>query len=164
MVHIKMKTITTYLLLIFSVFTFPSYAEECMVSTDTRSIMKSHPDLQSEKIIEKDGQYSAVLNNGDIVLAKFSTCSLGMSAHYFSVKKLSNSELLERIKMFLGQAVASKDEANKALPQLDGYDVDKFKDAVVLTGLGSQHQLIVKPSASTIYKQHIQYDWIPPEF
>ncbi len=159
-----MKNITTYFFLIISVLSFPLYAEDCLVSTDARLLMKGYPDLQSEKLIKKDGQYSAILKNGDIVLAKFSTCSLGMSAHYFSVKKLNNDELLKRLTMFLSRTVASEMVAKKVLAQLANLDANKFKQAVILEGLGSQHQLIVKPSTSPIFKQHIQYDWIPPEF
>lgn len=159
-----MKNVKIYLILLIAVISLPLYAAECPVSTDTRLLMKSHPNLTKEKLVKKDGQYSAQLKNGDIVLAKFSTCSLGMSAHYFSVKKMSDDETLARVKMFLSRVLPSEQVANKVLPQLAGLEVNKLKQAIVLKGLGSQHKIIIKPSASTIYKQHIQYDWIPPEF
>ena len=157
-----MKNIITFI--IISLIPFSVLADNCLVSTDTRLLMNSSPSLQSEKLLKKDGQYSAILKNGDIVLAKFSTCSLGMTAHYFSIKELSNDELLQRVKMFLTRALPSETVVKKVLPQLDGLSANKFNKTILLEGFGSQHQIIVKPSKSQIFKQHIQYDWIPPEF
>ena len=160
----RIKQLTTCFLLILSIWSSPSYSQDCLASTDARAFMSKHPDLQSEKLVANTGTYSAVLNNGDIVLAKFATCDLGFSAHYFSVDELSDNERIKRVKMFLSQTLTSEPIVKKVLPQLDALSGSSFKQAVRFDGLGDQHQIIIKASASPLYKLHIQYQWIPPEF
>jgi len=126
--------------------------------------MSAQPDLKTEKLVAESGQYSAIMNNGDIVLAKFSTCGLGASSHYFSIKKLSDAELMEKLKLLLKNSLASEPLINKVMPQLSSLNAADFAQPIVLEGLGDQHEISIKPSFSSIYQQHIQYVWIPPEF
>jgi len=90
------KRFTSYLLLLTAFWVSPVQSEKCLVSTDARSLMNQYSELQSEKILAEDERYSAVLKNGDIVLATFANCDLGFSAHYFSVLKLDNALLIKK--------------------------------------------------------------------
>jgi len=162
----KTKTIllVPFVFLLLTIFSTPSYSEDCHASTDARALMSTLPELQSEKLIARTGKYSAVLKNGDIVMAMFTTCGLGLSAHYLSVKPLNSNERMAHVKMFLSHILPSQSVVNKVIPQLQGFKGNSFDKAVVLEGLGDQHQVVIKPSPSPLYSLDIQYNWIPPEF
>jgi hypothetical protein len=160
----QLKRPPSILLLLLTVMSGPSHGEGCLASTDARPVMSTSPELQSEKLIADTGKYSAVLNNGDIVLANFATCELGMSAHYLSRSALNAEERMARVKMFFTRILPSEAAVSKVIPQLANLNGNNFDKAVVLEGLGDQHQIIIKPSASPLYKLDIQYYWIPPEF
>lgn len=160
----QLKRFTPLFLLLLTILSGPSHGEECLASTDARPIMSNHPELQSEKLIADMGKYSAVLKNGDIVLATFSTCDLGISAHYLSVSALTSEERMARVTMLLTQILPSAAVISKVTPQLENLKGSSFDQPVVLDGLGDQHQIVIKPSTSPLYKLDIQYGWIPPEF
>jgi hypothetical protein len=160
----QLKRLISFLLLLLTLVSGPSHGEECLASTDARPIMSTSPELQSEKLVADAGKYSAVLKNGDIVLAKFATCDLGMSAHYLSKRELTAEERMARVKMFLTRVLPSAVVVNKVIPQLANLNGNSFDQAVVLDGLGDQHQIVIKPSTNPLFTLDIQYTWIPPEF
>ena len=159
-----MKPITSLLIIALVFWSMASNAEDCPVKTDMRPLMQGLASLQEEKIIAAEGRYTAVLKNGDIVLARFATCDLGMQANYMSVKALDNTELLQVLEMFLTRALASDVVAKKVIPQLKGLSTAALQKTVTLQGLNDQHQIAVKSASSSTFHTMIQYNWIAPEY
>ena len=139
------------------------YSEDCMVTTDSRSLMTGSALLQEEKLNKADGRYSAVLKNGDVILAQYASCDLGMQAHYLSVMPLGDAELKQLLEVFLTRVLTSDAVVKKIAPQLKSLSSATFQKPVILQGLNDQHQLIVRPAASPNFHTIIQYNWIPPE-
>jgi redox-regulated HSP33 family molecular chaperone len=152
------------LLIALMLWSMSSNAEDCLVKTDTRSLMTGMAGLQEEKINVAEGRYTAVLKNGDVVLARFATCDLGMQANYLSVKALDNAELRQTLEMFLTRALASDAVAKKVMPQIKALSAAALQKTATLQGLNDQHQIVVKPAASPNFHTIIQYNWIPPEY
>lgn len=164
MSNVQITRLIPLLLLPLAIFSSHSHSKECLASTDAIKVMSTHPELQSEKLMADTGKYSAVLKNGDIVLATFATCDLSKSAHYFSAKTLTTEERMQLVKTFLARMLPSEAVVNKVVPQLENLQGSNFEQPVVLDGMGDQHQIVIKPSASPLYKLDLQYSWIPPEF
>ena len=156
---------TQFLLLIALVFwSMSSNAEDCLIKTDVRPLMTAMASLQEEKILDTEGRYTAVLKNGDVILARFATCDLGMQANYLSVKALDNTELMQVLEMFLTRVLASDAVAKKVMPQLKGLSTAALQKTVTLQGLNDQHQIAVKSASSSTFHTMIQYNWIAPEY
>lgn len=139
-------------------------ADDCMVTTDARQFMAGAAQLASHQLDTTDGQYTALLKNGDIIIARFAQCDLGLTAHYFSVKDLNANELEHTLKMFLGRLLSSDDLMKKFGPDISRFSSNNKNGPLSLPGNGDAHQLSVKPSVSPLYQLHIQYEWIPPEY
>ena len=140
------------------------YSEDCMVTTQARSLMTDSTLLQEEQLNKADGRYSAVLKNNDVILAQYASCDLGMQAHYLSVKPLADAELKQLLEMFLTRVLSSDMDVKKVVPQLKGLTSTAFQKPVILQGINDQHQLVVKPAASPNFHTIVQYNWIPPEY
>ncbi|MDH5178993.1 MAG: hypothetical protein OEZ39_08330 [Gammaproteobacteria bacterium] len=155
------STILQFLFL--TIFSLSAHAEECMVSTDARALLKGAPGVKAEKLLADEGRYSAVLNNGDTLVAQFATCSLGTSVHYFVVKQPDDKQLNDLVSNLLSRILPSEAVVQKVLPQLKGKKAAEFSQGVVLEGMNDQHQIKVMPSTSPVFATVIQYSWIPPE-
>lgn len=164
MLKTKILRLLTFVFPLLSLASTPSYSEDCPVTTDARAIMSTIPNLQSEKLITSTGKYSAVLKNGDIVMATFSTCGLGMTVHYLSVRPLTSNERMTHVKTLLNRILPSEAVVKKVMPHLEEFMGNSFDQPVILDGLGDQHRLLITPSPSPLYTLDIQYDWIPPEY
>lgn len=159
-----MKYTQPLLVIALAFWSLSSNAKDCQIKTDLRPLMTGMPALQQEKIIAAEGRYSAVLKNGDVVLANFATCDLGMQANYMSVKALDNTELMQVLEMFLTRVLPSDVVAKKVLPQLKGLSFAALQNTVTLQGLNDQHQIVVKSAASPVFYTMIQYNWVAPEY
>ena len=156
-----------YKFLLFSaviLWSLSSFAEDCLVKTDLRPLMTGVTDLQEEKTNVADGRYTAVLKNGDVIMAQFATCDLGMQASYMSVKALDNAALMQRLEMFITRVLPSDTVVTKVLPQLKALKPAALQKPVILQGLNDQHQVVVKSAASPNFHTIIQYNWIAPEY
>lgn len=158
-----MKLIPFLLVASLIIPALPCQAEDCLVSTDMRPLLSKAPELQEEKINTKDGRYSALLKNGDILVAQFATCDLGIQAHYFSVTNLNDQQLKQRVHMLLSSVLPSDTVAGKVLPQLDSLSVEALKQPQIFQGLNDEHQIHIQPSPSPAFHTLISYDWIPPQ-
>ena len=159
-----MKQTQSLLFITLAFWSLASNAEDCVVKTDVRPLMSGMPALQEEKIFATEGRYTAVLKNGDVMLARFATCDLGMQANYMSVKALDNTELMQVLEMFLTRVLPSDTVAKKVLPQLKGLSSAALRKTITLQGLNDQHQIIVKSATNKNFNTMIEYNWIAPEY
>ncbi len=159
-----MKQTQSLLFIALAFWSMATNAEDCVAKTDVRPLMTGMPALQEEKIIVAEGRYTAVLKNGDVVLARFATCDLGMQANYMSVKVLDNTELMQVLEVFITRVLASDTVAKKVIPQLKGLNSAALQKTVTLQGLNDQHQIVVKSATSPSFQTMIQYNWIAPEY
>ena len=78
---------TAFLGLLCMCFTLTSpvsTANECETSTVARKLGIEKSTIDFETLDSKSGSYVAALKNGDLLMASFSQCGLGMHAHFYS--------------------------------------------------------------------------------
>lgn len=142
-----------------------SFAQDnCLVSTNLRELMSSHPQLDQEVVDIKTGKYSALLKNGDAVLAWFAPCELSTKVHYLVSTKLTDDELLNLIKTFSLSVLPSSDAREKILPQLEGLRLADFRESLVLEGINDGHKFVFEDAPQPFIKHRIYYEWRPPQF
>lgn len=168
LIEVKIKSYQKGVIIgLAALFSFlkPTYslAEECLVSTSANMLMTGYPALVQEKLNEQTGRYSALLGNGDSVLASFDTCGLGLKAHYLSVGILEGNELSQVIREFLSRLLVSEVIRQKVLSQLEALSTEEFVKGVTLSGMGDQHVLSLRGYPYQGVGTIIHYRWIPPE-
>lgn len=160
---IIMKTLKSLLFTAIIFWSMSAYSEDCLVTTDARSLMTGLVTLQEEKLSLEEGRYSAIMKNGDVILARYASCDLGMQASYLSVKPLADAELMQLLEIFLARVLVSDEVVKKVLPQLRSLSLAALQKSVILQGTNDKHQIVVKTAASPNFHTIIQYNWISPE-
>lgn len=154
-----------YLLLVLISVLAPSVqAQECVAETQPRKLMTFHPSLADEFLDVDKGRYTAILNNGDSIMASFAICDLGLRAHYISVRPLEDKELKTTLVNFMTKVLPSEVVVNKVVPQLKAVSSIELEQSLVFSGLNDSHRLVVSPSSSPLFATEIHYEWIPPEY
>lgn len=138
-------------------------ADECSLSTDSKMLMTNHSKLIKEKLNAKTGRYSALLDNGDSVLAHFDTCGLGVQAHYLSVLPLNNTQLINTTTVFLSKLLPSDSTQKKLLLQLQTTPIEALNKGIQFNENGEGHFIMMSTYSHQGATNLIHYRWIPPE-
>lgn len=151
-------------ILLFTLLISPSiHAEECDTNTVARPLNIEKSTIKFEQLDKKAGEYVATLQNGDLVMASFLQCGLGLHAHLYSHRTLTGDQRAQTLKWFLA-AVLPSPEIYKALEnQIDaskGYEDNK---TYTVSDDMESHDFEFKASESPLFKTAVHYSWQPPQ-
>lgn len=136
-------------------------ANECLVSTTPRALFSGVEQVAKEHFEPEKGEYSATLQDGSSIIARFELCGLGLRASYLIEHQSGN--LSEEIKFLLEKAATSENSASAVAAQLMHYAEEDFRDGITLKEANGEHWVQAKDSPSPLYQMIIHYRWIPPE-
>lgn len=136
-------------------------ANECPVSTTPRALFSDVEHVAKEYFEPDKGEYSATLQDGSSITARFDLCGLGLRASYLIEQQ--SGDLSEHIKLLLEKAVPSGGTASAVASQVVSHTEEDFRSGVTLKGTNGNHWVQAKDSPSPLYDVVIHYRWIPPE-
>lgn len=140
-----------------------SSANECESSTVARKLGIEKSTIDFETLDTKSGSFVATLKNGDLVMASFSQCGLGIHAHFYSRSYMTNVQRTKTLRWFLA-AVLPSPAANSSLQKRVGSKVDlSDKKPFMLIGENEErHVFKFQASESPQYHTVLHYRWDPP--
>lgn len=134
-----------------------AHAEDCMVSTDPPARLSTLPDVMQHT--DKSGVYQVTFAGGDLILAKYGTCELALSAHYL----LRTDASLKNIEDFLAAVVPAQGQAASLVQQLQEKGPLSSGQSVSLEGENDGHLLSIQPASSPLFKTVVHYRWQAPQ-
>ena len=156
-------TLSGVLSLYFLLLPFAANASECESSTVARKLGIEKAKLSYETLDKKSGTYVATLKNGDLVMASFLRCGLGMHAHLYSRKPIASEQRAAAIKWLLAAVLTSEaeyasveEQVNIRADYADGnaYTFDSDNE--------ESYSFEFKPSESPLFHTVLHYRWNPP--
>lgn len=140
-----------------------SKADECESSTVARKLGIEKSTIDFETLNTKSGSYVATLKNGDLVMASFSQCGLGMHAHFYSRNPVTKEQRAKTLRWLLA-AVQPSPAAFASLEKLINSKADlSDKKTYSLTSENEEkHMFEFKSSESPLYHTVLHYRWQPP--
>lgn len=147
------------------------HAEDCIVSTTTSALESDKSLLSKEVIDEKTGKYIAIYKNGDLLLASFAPCDLGLHAHFYSRELIPATAQVNRLNMFIDLVQGKGEASNKLKSYVKADALPATGQPIILTvsGMedepvpGESHQFVFKTDESPLYRSAIHYNWNPPQ-
>ena len=140
-----------------------THAEECESRTTARRLNIEQSTIDFETLDEKQGNYVATLKNGDLVMASFQQCGLGMHAHFYSRNPIAPEHRAQTLRWFL-VAIAPSQTVYKSLEKQLGSVVEpsdkktySFADANE-----ERHVFEFKVSETPLSRYVLHYTWYPP--
>lgn len=162
-----MRCTLSLLKYIFLLLAFASQlarATECDVYTTPRNLKLSENKVAHQMLDREGGDYVVIFENGDILLASFNQCGLGLHAHYYAREPLIMSERTERLKWMLFAVLPSREAFERLKSQLTKWS-DPANDQVMSVYDGSEtHDFTFRASESPLFKTSLHYTWNPPEY
>ena len=138
--------------------------EECEVSTDVRDLLPNSPLVTEKKLASDFGIYSARIDKDNILMAKFSQCSLGLEANFIISKELNVEELKESVLFLLQAVIASNKSFIKIALQVKTATRSQLEAGITFEGQNDAHFIKVSSSPSPFFIHQIGYSWQPPEY
>jgi hypothetical protein len=143
---------------------FASGADECETSTTARRLNIEKSTVDFETLEEKRGNYVATLKNGDLVMASFQQCGLGMHAHFYSRNPVAPAQRARTLRWVLA-AVAPGPAVYQSLEKQMG-SVMGASDKTTYTFSDANeesHVFEFKASESPLFQTVVHYTWNPPQ-
>ena len=138
-------------------------AQECESSTVARRLGIDKATIRFETLDEKQGSYVATLKNGDLVMASFSQCGLGMHAHFYSRTPISGEAKSKTLRWFVTAVLPSQAAYAALAKQIDSAASATDKNTYTFTGANEEaHSFEFKPSESPQFSTAFHYSWNPP--
>ncbi len=158
----RMALIT--ILCLCSILVAPTvFAQECESSTVARRLEIDKTTVSFETLDEKKGSYVATLKNGDLVMASFSQCGLGMHAHFYSRTPITGEQKNKTLRWFVSAVLPSKAAYAALAKQIDAAAGAADTKTVTLTGANEEsHAFEFKTSESPQFSSALHYSWNPP--
>lgn len=158
-------TRATFLALCMSIIlTSPSGADECESSTPARRLNIEKSAIDFESLDTKSGSYVAALKNGDLMMASFLQCGLGMHAHFYSRVPVTREQRAKTLRWLLAAVQPSPDAYASLEKQVNTKaDLSDKKSYTLSTGNAERHVFEFKASESPLYHTVLHYRWEPPE-
>lgn len=140
-----------------------SNADECESSTVARKLGIEKSTIDFETLDTKSGSYVAALKNGDLVMASFSQCGLGMHAHFYSRNPVTKEQRAKTLHWLLA-AVQPNPAAYASLGKLvnSKADLSDKKTYTLTSGNEERHVFEFQASESPLYHTVLHYKWDPP--
>lgn len=133
----------------------------CETVTTARELPIDKTLLAQTSLNEESGQFVAAFKNGDLLIANFSQCGLGLDAHLYLHKSLSDeSQRRAQSLRFLAWLWPQEDLSAqlKAIPVLPTHE------PIALAGAaGDGHELRIVKAESPLFAAVIHYTWLAPE-
>lgn len=138
-------------------------AEECESTTVARRLGIDKINISFETLDEKKGSYVATLKNGDLVMASFSQCGLGMHAHFYSRTPITNELKNKTLRWFLSAVLPSQAAYASLAKQIDSAASSADKKTYTFTSANEEsHTFEFKTSESPQFSNALHYSWNPP--
>ena len=141
------------------------HADECESSTPPRKLGLEKSTIEFETLDQKRGSYVAALKNGDLVMASFSQCGLGMHAHFYSRNPLAKEQRSKTLRGFLAAVLPSQAAYESLAKQLNSTTDLADKKTQTLTSAHEEtetHTFEFQASESPLYHTVLHYRWNPP--
>lgn len=138
-------------------------APACEVSTTARALNITGTEPAFQTLDAEQGHYVATFENGDLLLAAFSQCGLGMHAHYYSRTALNEQQRAERLAAFLA-AVLPNQEVYKRLQGALAQAVLRDGQVIGIPDTMDSHDFVFQAAESPLFHTVIHYTWIAPQF
>jgi hypothetical protein len=139
------------------------FAQECESSTVARRLGIDKATIGFETLDEKKGDYVATLKNGDLVMASFSQCGLGMHAHFYSRTPITGEQKDKTLRWFVSAVLPSQAAYAALAKQIDAAAGATDKNTLTLTGANEEsHSFEFKNSESPQFSSVLHYRWNPP--
>lgn len=140
-----------------------SSADECESSTVTRKLDIEKSTIDFETLDAKSGNYVATLKNGDLVMASFSQCGLGMHAHFYSRNPATKEQRIKTLHWFLAAVLPSPAAYASLGKQVTSKADFSDKKPFTLTSVNEErHVFEFQASESPLYHTALHYRWEPP--
>lgn len=157
---------TAFLGLLCMCFTLTSpdsTANECESSTVARKLGIEKSTIDFETLDTKSGSYVVALRNGDLVMASFSQCGLGMHAHFYSRNPVTKEQRAKTLRWLLA-AVQPSPAAHASLEKQvnSKADLSDKKTYTLTSGNEERHVFEFQASESPLYHTVLHYRWEPP--
>lgn len=153
------------LIVILSMLLSPAAgAFECDAHTMPRRFDLSGQEVSHEALDEEKGNYVVLFKNGDLLLAAFSTCGLGMHAHYYATAPLTKVEQTVRLRWMLAAVLPSRSIYEELEQQLVDSPSLKKGDIVSFGDEFESHDFVLSDSESPLFSSVIHYTWNPPQY
>ena len=146
-------------------------AQECETNTVARRLGVDKARINFETLDEKNGRYVATLKNGDLVMASFTQCGLGMHAHFYSRAPITHALRIQTLRWFVsavlpGQAAYAyieKQIGPAMTSPTTSPAIYSDKTDYTFTGTnGESHTFEFKTSESPLFSTALHYRWTPP--
>jgi hypothetical protein len=138
-------------------------AQECESSTVARKLAIEKSRIRYETLDEKRGSYVATLKNGDLVMAWFSPCGLGLHAHFYSRTPITEEQKGATLRWFLAAVLPNAAASASLGKQIDAPSTSVDKKTYTFTGANDEsHTFEFKASESPLYRSVLHYRWNPP--
>lgn len=136
-------------------------ADECLVSTNPPELIESYPGVSEQRYAPDEGEYSAILENGDLIMVRYGRCELFMTSSYFSKAESIDQSTIAIWAKSLISSSAARDSIELEI-STHGDSFSPGDELIVDVGNGS-HSIVFVPSESPYFAASARYRWIPPE-
>jgi len=137
-------------------------ASECLTNTPARKLSIDKSEIKFETLDKNSGQYVATLVNGDLIMASFLQCELGMNAHLYSRKAISTTQRAATLRSFLSAILPNNISYAAYEKQIDS-SINYVNDKTyTLSNESESHSFEFKASESPLFKTALHYRWQPP--
>lgn len=152
------------MLCVCTILTSPhSDADECQSSTVARKLNIEKLTIDFETLDDKKGGYVATLKNGDLVMASFLQCGLGMHAHFYSRNPVAKEQRAKTLRWFLAAVLPSQAAYASLEKQVNSTaDFSDKKPHVFTGGNEEKHVFEFKASESPLFHTVLHYRWDSP--
>lgn len=136
-------------------------AEDCLVSTAPPKLVESYPGVAGQRSDPEQGLYSAILENGDLIMVRYGRCELLKKSSYFSRSETISQNSLAT---WTGHLIASPSAVESVERQITSRGT-KFQpgDELVIEDSNGSHSIVIVSSESPYFRVTARYEWIPPK-
>lgn len=136
-------------------------AEDCLVSTNPPQLVESYPGVAEQHSDPEQGLYSAILENGDLIMLRYGRCELLKKSDYFS-----RSETISQTSLatWAGHLIASSSAVESFEQKITGHGTNfRPGDELLIEDGNGSHSIMIVPSESPYFRVTARYEWIPPK-
>lgn len=139
-------------------------ADECESSTTARRLNIEKSTVDFEALEEQRGNYVATLKSGDLVMASFQRCGLGMHAHFYSRNPVAPEQRTRILRWFLAAVAPSQAVYQSLEKQMGSVQGATDKTTYRFSDANEEsHVFEFKASETPLFQSVVHYTWNPPQ-
>lgn len=137
-----------------------AFAEDCFVSTNPPKLVESYPGVAEQYLDPDLGAYSAILENGDLILVQYGRCELSKTSSYHSHSATFSRETLT---VWVEHLIPSSSSLEAFRQQVASHG-GSFQpgDEVIVEDDYEGHSIRIKLSENPDFRISAHYEWLPP--